>query len=401
MKLILLYLFYLFIYLYIHNPIFSFLGGIGSVKLLYPIAILFLFFKWKICVKVLKTFNSEFQILVLLILFCTFRTIIGGDAIILYQHIIMVIETFFIGLFLISYGMYIQQYDIDYKLVLIACFASLVSSICFAVPTIGDFVRNDLLLISDNYLSTALFRGFGISDALTSSYGFIQGFSFALSLLYVSKNKWLIFFYPMFLISIIFNARTGFIIAVFGMIIYLLFNRKIKTIFLLIGLIGFVFLTIQYFLLNSDVAQGSILFALDFFQQLSDVSEGGGLSSSRTMNILGDMVVLPQNLGEWILGLGESLFRHPTLSNSDIGFIIQLNYGGLSYCVIWITLFIYMYRRLKANAVSNLYPILFFMFVVISNFKGNLLWNADGLRFMMLLYYTLIINRKFDYCKGL
>lgn len=393
MRNLLLYLFYIFIYLYIHNPIFSFLGGIGSVKLLYPVAILFFIFKFRSCIYAFKIFSSEFQILSLLILFCIFRTLIGGDTVILYQHIIMFVEVFFIGLFLIIYGANIRQYNIIYKLVLIACFASLISSVCFAVPAVGDFVRNDLLLINDSYLSTAVFRGFGISDALTSSYGFIQGFSFALSLLFVSKNKWLILFYPLFLISIIFNARTGFVIAVLGMMIYLLFNRRIKTLLLLIGLVGFIFLLIQYLLLNIDVAQGSLLFALDFFQQMSDVSDGG-MASSKTMNILGDMVVWPQNLWEWILGIGESLFRHATLPNSDIGFVIQLNYGGLSYCLIWLFLFVFMYKRLKNNGISNLYLILFLMFIMVTNTKGNLLWNADGFRFLMLVYYTLIFNKR-------
>lgn len=76
---------------------------------------------------------------------------------------------------------------------------------------------------------------------------------------------------------------------------------------------------------------------------------------SSNIEILQNMIVYPSDLGEWIFGKGESIFGISG-QNSDIGYIIQLNYGGIIYCILLaFFFFLIVYRLFKMGIKKEWY----------------------------------------------
>lgn len=388
----------LILYFYLHNPIFTLTGGVGAIKLLYPLAFLYWLTKNVACSKAVYHFRGVLKYLVLILFFVIFRYVIGGDSSPIYFNVIMLLEVYFLPITIVVFlkNNNFQSKDFITLLLVISAIASVITAACVAIPSFGSYVRHSLLLFNQNdYLMENLYRGFGISDSLTSSYGFIQGVMLALGIFYLKDNKWFLLFIPFMLFSILLNARTGIILAVIGILLTFICKKQFKYMLITLGVTFIVISLIPFFISSLGLSDDSLLFITGFFDEVISVFESKDISSSNTTSALFDsMIVWPDDLFQWILGRGFSLFRADFHVNSDVGYINQLNYGGLVYVFILLSFFFYLIKQMKYRHVDRFIIYMFIFSALILNVKCDFFCNIGIFRLFLLMFYFNVLNDK-------
>lgn len=385
-------IFILFIlYIYLHNPVLVFTGGIGSLKLLYPLFLGYAFMRINTVYHFFKNYKIEWYYFIAILLFVILRTVVGGDVTYVRTTMVAIVEAFIIPIILLHFFATSKLKSDDFiKLLLITgAVSSLISLACIASPALNMWTKE--IMVQDEYLQENIFRGFGISDGLTYAYGIIQGTIFSIGLFHIKKHKWFSLFLPIVLISIAFNARTGLLVAAVGVIVFVIFHAKsFKSLFPLL-----VLLPLGYFVLINmgnyiSFEEDSLEFVFNFFDQAKDIVSSGDTSAGVTTDILfNEMIVFPTDFVEWILGTGKSVFL--SQENSDIGFILQLNYGGIVYIIL---LTLLMWRILKTVRYEKKYFYLFVFTFLIANTKGDFIINSGGFRLVILMCFYFKWNNK-------
>lgn len=387
------------LYLYLHSPFIPFLPfALGSIKLLYIPMLLMLVSHMNSFKRFRKTFKAELIILLFVFLFVVVRTIGGGENIVSFS-ISAIIEIFFLPWFviqlLINNG-FRKTNDYVHLMLLVGGIGAFISTIAFLVPPINDLIRDHFLYLKSGIgLETKTWRGYGLSNALTSHYSYIQA-SIVVFFLFYHKDKWFIYILPFMLLSIIFNARTGIIILAIGLIIRYIYHFNLK-------LIMFFSVAIALFIWNMDsffsligASDDSVMWLNSFTEEVTSFSSDSEFTNRGVLyTMFEEMIIWPSNQEEWIWGKGFSLFgKIDELGfESDIGFINVLAYGGIVYSVILYSLIVVVCRKLfyyKEYWFMAFYIIIFF----IINIKSTYLPLSGQLRFMMLFYYFLILQNK-------
>lgn len=389
------------LYLYLFNPLFFFMGGIGSIKILYLLLLVLISSQVSSFGRDLKLFKKEKKFFIILLIYALFRTIIGGEMIEFYKHIILIIENFFIPLAIIFYAYKnsIQGKNEFFKLLLITgCLAAVISTACIVNPAIHEFVQYQLQVVdTSSFLYQSKSRGYGLCDVLTYSLGIIEGMILGWGFLNIKQYKWILYFSPLFLATIMLNARTGIIVCLFAVISYLLcsgFNFK-RWIIAGFGSVT-VYLLILLFLKIYGFSEEQMFFIMDFSNQVTEAEEWGVREQSGAIGALTTRhIVWPEGL-DWIVGKGYVIFARAGSKNSDIGFFQQLNYGGLPYFVLLMWFISYIFLWMRKHKVSH--DVILFMLIafIIGNFKGNFIMNSGGFRLMILFFYVY----KYYYHKG-
>lgn len=371
------------LYFYFHNPIFNMLG-IGSIKLLYPLLLLYIFKDYR---KGLFSFKNVFVCYVLLFGFSIFRFILGGDVLYIYKSIIDCIETLFLPISLI---ILFKNNNIPFIKILIyvGALSTLITILCLVIPTFNLYVKQ--FLQETEFLKENTFRGFGISDNLVYAYGCILAIIVGIYLRYNYTNKWFMFFIPLIGLSILVNARIGFVIFFFAFFLYLFFNPK----FILKTLIGLGVLIILFISQTNFMFEdaNTLVFIEQFFLEIKDILLGTNEARGSTVDtLMGDMFVLPSYFEEWIMGTGKNIFLGE--QNSDVGFLLQLNYGGIVYIVLLFLLIYNFFVKIKDR-----YILYFFICAtLIANIKGAFIINSGGSRVIFITIIFLVIN---NYCEN-
>jgi hypothetical protein len=385
--------FLLLLYIFIYNPPFSFLP-VSPLELLIVPALIYIALcnKWA---NLLNTFKWELAILTLILIFCIIREIGHFENIFLRANIFLVLQAIILPYFvIIIYNRLKNHNDLIKDIMKVGIITSAITITMLIFPALGDYIRYQLLK-TDDFTELISYRSFGLAEGLTFGYGIAQGIVFTLLLYYAQYNAKYLIFLPFVLISILFNARIGLFPVVISLIYFLVikFNVKLFSIFLVIGAsLYFIIFNTELF---SDYAK-TITWAFDFFTQSSDlVSGNSGGSDGSTFDILfGEMAVLPQDVWSWLVGTGENIFVSKK-ANSDIGYIIQLHYGGLVYFSLF-TLFIGgMMFRLK-SLYGNIRWLIYILLItiVVTNVKGLTISIIPSFRMIMLIYCYLIMEAK-------
>lgn len=380
------------VYFFINNPIFQFMGSMGSIKLLYPLAIVLLFKYQNEFRSMVSLFGKELRLLFVIIIISAFRTIVGGDFSLFYMHIVMLIELTIIPaslVILMSKGG--DSNNFINVVIYVGCVGAIISTLCLLVPQVDEFVKYRLCKTSDR--SFWEYRGFGMSETLSSFYSFNQAIIMVLSLFYTKGRKWIYIVLPLFFLSVLLNARTGVIIAAVSIALYFVFNRNFTMLFGTVVGSVLVIYSFNYILSTGALSDKTTLFVSDFFEQIDSMIDGGGLDEEGTASTLvGRMWILPDSIDEWLMGRGINLFRESYGNNSDVGYIIQLNYGGLLYIYPWMILLLTMFKRMNSLKIESIFICVFVVVFAIANFKGNYLWNSGSLRLIVLLYMSYIFS---------
>ena len=386
-------LFIILAYIYLHNPLLSPLNGLGSIKLLYPLIFLFLFIYPKNINSFLNKYKDIFSVYLILIFYCSLRSAFGGDDVFIYLQIVAIIENLFLPYVLVVLFLKkIKQCNFFKMLLVVASVGSIISFVCIVFPSVDYFVRNQLQITTD-FLQENIFRGFGLSSELTYSYGIIQGVLLSIGMISFKENKWFVFFMPFVFLSILLNARTGMLIPIFTFACIIIRMRKVKDVIPLLMIIALFLLIAQnaeLFIQNDE----SLSFLSSFFAQLSDVLWGTSNADYNTAEtLLTKMKILPDTTLQWFFGRGISLFLASN-NNTDVGYYLQLNYGGMIYMLI---LFMLVYCIVAKIYVFKKYRLLWFILVftiLICNLKGNFIPLSGGFRLISLIVIYVVEKNK-------
>lgn len=385
------------LYIYLNNPLLSMTGGIGASKLLYPILGVVILLNNRLFARYLKVFKTESRFYLFFILCAAFQVILGGEVAVLRSNLVALVEVILLPfLFVILSDNLFRHCNLSVlrAVLIVGAVGSVISCISITFPQVNYYIINVLTVVPKKLLSMYEYRGFGLSDELTYGYGIIQGVILVLGMCEISSNKWFFAFLPFMFISIIFNARTGIVVAIVGIICYTLVQRKsINLLFQVIAVIVLLY-TLPYVISDVGVSSASMEWGMQVFDQITDVVQSKSLDSGTAGILFGRMFMLPENLFQWIFGRGYMFFGKSRILgfDSDVGFINQLNYGGLLYFLPMMFMVVYIVKRLWKCGYKE-FAVLFAATFVIANIKGPFLLNSGGFRLLMYIYILILWNQ--------
>lgn len=379
--------FFITLYFYFFSPAFTVLKGINSIMLLYPLIVVAIL-KKKELRNITSYFKEEYGVLILLLVYVVFLTLIGGELTFLYQQILAMMNVFYLPLCIIllcdSFRIN-QQWFFRYILFVCAT-AALISCLCLILPSLNEFVRFSLLAEEeDMYLQTHMYRGFGIANSLTSGYASALSVIMCFGFFWGEENKWFYLFAPFIVVAILVNARTAFIVLCLGIILFLYEKKSFGSFFAVCASVGLILLFVTIIIRRLDTSEGTINWVLSFFEEITEILSGNSLAGSTAGVLIENHVFFPDKLSDWIFGTGENLF-HGTERRSDVGFIRQLFSGGLIFLLL--EFFLVMIICLKSRSIMfRGFTSLFLVSIAVFHTKGIFVPSSAGFRVFMLVYY--------------
>ncbi|WP_288278167.1 hypothetical protein [uncultured Prevotella sp.] len=287
-----------------------------------------------------------------------------------------------------------NEEKIMHSLLLIGAVGTVISTLCIAIPPFNEFIRSFFLTLTpDSYLIEHTYRGYGISEGLTSSYGYIQGTMVVLGALYSQNNKWFLFFLPFTFVTALLNARTGAIISAIGVLLFFLLSRQYKLSLLILGIGVILLMNFYAFLSFLNVGDDTLAFIELFLAQLDAIRTNNASEAAYVEELFDTMFVLPNSTEQWWIGRGFSLFRNTRgLPPSDVGFILQLNYGGLIYVSLLFSFVFFIIKKLFKSGYIFFAFFNLFLFVLLDT-KSEYILNSGEFRLMILIYVFLLMDK--------
>lgn len=396
MKLLKYFIFILVIYLFLFDPpFFMFRGYLRFSNILLVIAFIYSLFNSSGIICLFRPMRKELLLFSVLLFFVFFRSGVEGDLTYINKTLMPYLNIFLVTPAMLHFAYksgFGTEEQVIKVLLLVGTIATIITIACLLIPPFQDYVRNQILQLSEeDYIYNHDFRGYGIAAAHTSNYGFTLGFLSGLGCFYLKQNKWFLYCIPFIIIAGLVNCRTSIIIAAVIIIIFLVSGqRKLYAFF--VGCLGIIiFSYFDTIILIFNLSDRTYDWLITFQQQMMSVAETGDLKASYAGSQLFDrMVIWPENVEQWILGRGYDIFKaQGGVGNSDNGWIRQLNYGGIVYLLIFYSIIIYIFRRLKLCRQWS-YLFVFLSVFVITNTKTTAFPSTQLFTLMMMVYYLKV-----------
>ena len=392
------YLFFIIIlYFFIYSPNVLFLREAlnpGNLVVYYSAA--YMFIHMRSLKKFVSIFKVEFLLFSLILLFVLFRSILDPDIGFTIQSILAVLKIFVVVPFLMNYaqkGCFFTMKEIIKAFLIVGSIAAVISTLCVISPQINSYIRDSIIqLESEDYMVMGGIRGFGFANSLTSHYGYVQGFLVGIGCLFLKENKWFLFFIPVLLLSAVVNARTGLIIGIVGFMFAIMSKeRSVAILFILLGVL--LIINVEQLLLSVGLNENTVSWLLDFQNDMNKMIGSGSITASSTgETLLGRMAVLPENLEQWIIGRGYDIFYGGmSISNSDVGWYRQLNYGGIIYITLLYGTVIFVLRKLFEYKQKQ-YMYYFLSVFLILNTKSSIYPLYTLFSVLMMFYFMHIFE---------
>lgn len=419
----LFFVFFTFVVLYffIFQP--PFFNKIYYVLVELVVFVFFAAYKFNFFLKYINLFKFEVFASVLIVFLSLFRDFFSGDVVYSDRFLVWFFQCILFPSFFIYYFYFIKNKS-DYHngkfldiyigyLFLTFFVASLITILLFFIPEFDSFYKG---IQVDSYYDIYegfkfRYRAYGMSENLTFTYGYVLGIFAGYSIVKMKYN----FLYTILFISFVFgvsvNARIGFLPIIIS-IVFVVGEFFFKNVFskFKFSFKGFVFfslisalvcLLMFCFLFDFFSVESSLVFfdkfkwSFMFFEELLSLFIGG---KSNTIDILlNDFIIIPDSFNDFIFGTGESIYLLDK-GNSDIGYVLQLNYAGfiLLFLIFFLT-FILVLRLYIFFGFSDFFFYIFTFSIFFLNFKGFLFAATPGARFLFLSYMFYISSRKIMY----
>lgn len=305
--------------------------------------------------KFIASFKSEAILITFILIFCVLRDLVAGEKVYSFRLLTWSFQSFIFGFYIISLidnynrktSKFICLFNLFYWTVFVA---SLLTLLMFLSPSFDSFYRSFGIEDIERYDSfEQRYRLFGISENLAFTYAYVLGFFGGYTLLILKKNFTLIIPFFLFTLGVMLNARIGFLAIIFYVIYLFFIKRDTKSIVTICLFVSVILLFVnQYFEGVVDLLTFNKNWVMEFFYEISDLLFGTNylaVGSGTIETLTTSFVIWPDNLFQWILGRGESLFLKQGM-NSDVGFILQLNYGGIIFVLQLMVLMTFLFYRL-------------------------------------------------------
>ena len=391
-KLISYSLFIGFLYIFLFNPPYSVFRGLFSFGNFIVLAsIVFAFAKPKVVKHFLHYFKKEYSILVVLVVYVVLRTVIGGDKAYIARHILGFCDLFLVTPMILFFAKKIglaAEEQVVRAILVVSSFAAIISVLCLITPSLNDYVKNSLLQLSaDDYIMVNDYRGFGYANLLTSDYGFLLGLVAGYGSLYLKNNKLFFLCIPLLLFATIINARTGVILAIAIIAVSTLAKRDFRYIFVIGALAFFLISYYEVFFEMIGVDARTMEWSMSVFKEAQDVSQGNIQESYAANELFNNMIVFPPSFLEWIVGRGYSIVKGGSAGYSDVGWILQLNYGGIFYVSLLYSFFFVMLRRLSAKRLRTTLGIVL-VYILLINTKSSIFPGYSSF-YLLFMFYAM------------
>ncbi len=374
-------------YLYVFSPIQPALG-IGGIKFLYLlIPVLLLYTVKNNIIKTKHVFYSYMAFYLYLLIRGWFAS--SDTSQLLYDGTITFIEAFFIAHVVIYLH---EKNSVNLIRSLKGCLyiASLSAILCLLSPSIKSLDENFLSL--PNIVEGQEFRGYGIGCEQTYSYSISIAIIYTVLLFYHNTSNKIYFLLPFVAVSILINARTGFIVLCLGLLLFFLkekMHRKPR-ILISICILGLLLLNFNTsFLLGSEVGT----FALGFFDQMGALLSGESsddAGNTLTLLLKAFDYYLPHTINEWLFGPGNTIGDEGKIIVMDSGFFNELYFGGIFYILLCFLIPFVFYKKLHSN--HRYFTIFLFISCVILNVKGPFVPMAHGFKLISLVCMYFILH---------
>ena len=388
------FLYFFYLYLVVYVPVIS-----GSIRkfniLLYLFIALIIIFRHK---KISYNIFRECRPIWFSIVYLTFYVVLNvlfnnADSIILTATFSMTIVPFFSVLALSTLFILQKRKDFIKDFIKVATMASVISVILYLIPQLGKSIL--FLMSGDDADSVQRFydegRGFGVAGSLFFGYSIIQAIAAFLCMKYNNKIKG--YFYTLLiLISIILNARIGLFVFIALLLVNYLALSSIKQTIKMIFAISIVICIVIWTGLYHEF-QGSIDWTLEGVYMVSDFLLGTNYTNGygHFSGLAGSFLIWPNNTMEWIFGRGIYLLQGYKGFSSDVGFILQLNWGGLIYLFfLLLPLLIIVKNSIKTKNWT--FIIIVLTVLIICDWKGDLFTQSNFLFIIITLF--LLTNRR-------
>ena len=407
-------IFYLFIFLY-------------APPVLVDFNIVFILFLFSI-VQIIRRYKNELKLILSDVTVKKF--FLGILVYSLYFFVILLVNfLFFQKVNLMSYFTVIYSYFLFFPITLVCC----LYVICYCIEKnfdveilIQDFIIACLFqaiicilsLISRDFKETLLEimyihtkndlltrpwlnhrRFFGLSRNLLDLFGLGTGIIGGITILQIRKHNKYIFFIPFIFILTFLNAKTGIIIILISLMIFVMNenNRQLIVkfikkylfilLFLIFGLIMFLYI------LSPETFSWIINDFLSFLPNSNNEGIGSLLFSQ-------SFWTFPSNIFEIILGTGHNIFAVEGFPHSDVGYVNEIWKTGILGFVVLYGNIVYLFIKLiKSKVYIYKYLGLFFLFsFFLFMIKGQVIgYNpATPVIFTIALYICYEKGKKTD-----
>lgn len=385
------------LYLYLFNPLFFVVNGIGSVKFVLLVGLIGLFFKKK-TLFCFKQFKFDFIFIFILITYTKLVTLFGEDSAkdLPYLQLVWFLEGYVVSIFFYVYYSNIFEKLLFEKIVVwLGFIASIITVYLITHPATNLFVRSSIIMDSLDLLDKPEFyRGFSIAESSSYVYGILLGIIASISLLLLRNNPLFLIVIIFILVAIMFNARTGLFI--FGFSLFLLFlrrefNFKIIAYFVsLVLLFNIVFFSSSFYADNEESFKW--IFAAFNSTKSIDVND-----ENSNYSFLYQMIFFPDSFHEILFGSGKMPIN--SSGGSDIGYIRHIYIGGISLLFIEFAFLYYLFKRSIMNSTFKSIDYIFLSGILIANFKGDAFFVPSGFFRLFVLYYVINVlrNRNLEY----
>lgn len=312
------------------------------------------------------------------------------------------INLFYGFAFALIFSFYLLKYGIDdvYNWIInIGILQSVFTIIMILFPNVKDFIFHQILYYNINdpiFLPHVyIFRIFGIGSGHLFSLSMAQGLISCISILMylrVKKSIYLVFV-PFLILPVVVNARIGLVPIFFYMLLlvtkglFYLKREEISTVVKIIIIFSILFIAVYYINISIKL--------IDFDKYIFWFSREFDSNQINNISVLRSHSFFPQNAIHFMFGEGRYIFALDRFIHSDIGYIIDLHFGGITYILLsysgLIALNIVAIKYSSRNHENILFiSILISTFVV--NIKGQI-FNYNNYTFLVyMIYYNYLLR---------
>lgn len=272
------------------------------------------------------------------------------------------------------------------------------------MPQLNYYIMREILRFEDVGAKVIKIRnrGFGLTQGHLYEYGIVLSFLWAL----VSWNSlyrrfylnWFVILAPLLAISYAYNARIAFVTSISALLIVVFkagaWHLRIFITLLILIFVGVVFILMGYLIPGfNDVVQWLARAYRDLF---------GGVDHYEvsTIEVLRLMWHVPSGLG-FFVGHGIYLPVSNLFTRSDIGYVIQLYYGGFFYVAIMIAahfLIVPWNRLWRLNMFREVFLISVILGAMfIANIKGGAFTSVAIAKVYFLAVFMVYLHPKFTH----
>ncbi|MGI2109500.1 hypothetical protein ACRN9C_08865 [Shewanella frigidimarina] len=238
-------------------------------------------------------------------------------------------------------------------------------------------------------------RGFGFANDLLFTYPIALAVGLCI-LFRTDKLKIIhaIIFLPIFLLAISINARTALVVMLSYLLIYL-FSRFTLKILLKICIYITAFILLMFGFYNYGFFTKQLEFASLMFVWIYNFLIGGSNIGHFAL-LFGDFIFWPNDITSFFFGSGIDVFQD-VYPRSDVGYVIQINYGGVLYLSLILLMFFYKCVNniclLRKKTFARDISLVFLLSSLLINFKGYFFTFNPAISIFSLLMLYFYMNR--------